>query len=157
MEGDVSGLNNKQEMFAQSVVKNGGDKVQAYKDAGYSLNLNPNAMGVQADKLFNHPKISLRVSELQIEADKVARESFNISVEWRLRRLKDICDAGITTYKDVNCVDRYENLAASNTAIKTMNEMLGVNDSDEDSAGEPIQINFTVNPSVKEVKVIKGG
>lgn len=142
-------LQPKQEAFAQAVVKNGGDKVQAYKDAKYSGNLNPNAMGVQADKLFNHPKISLRISELQKEADKVAKKAFSISVEWRLKALKGIHDAGISQYEDGNGVKRYENLAASNAAVKTMNEMLGVNDGDEENKALPI----TVTIGVKDCSV----
>jgi phage terminase small subunit len=149
-------LQPKQELFAQEVVKNGGDKVAAYKAAGYSPNLNPNAMGVQGDKLFNNPKIALRVSELQKEADKVAKEVFSISVEWRLKALKDIHDAGVTQYKDGNDVKRYENLAASNSAIKTMNEMLGVTEEkDGGNTGEAISINFMVNPAVRDVKVVR--
>lgn len=149
-------LNPRQEAFAQAVVKNGGDKVKAREEAGYSMAMSKAAQGVDADKLFNHAKISLRIAELQVMADKVAKESFNISVEWRLKRLKDISDAGMTKYKDGNEQLRYENLAASNAAVKTMNEMLGVNDGEEDLTGEPMQINFTVNPAVREVKVVKG-
>ncbi len=133
-----------QEAFAVAVVKNGGDKVSAYKEAGYSTNLNPNAMGAQADKFFNHPKISIRIAELKAEADKVAKEAFNISIEWRLRRLKEISDAGVSKYEDGNGVSRYENLAASNAAVKTMNEMLGVNNGTDESKALPIQVTIGV-------------
>lgn len=150
-------LQPKQELFAQEVVKNGGDKVKARELAGYSMKMSRVAQGVDADKLFNHAKISLRIAELQLEADKVAKESFKISVEWRLKRLKEASDAGMTKYKDSNEQDRYENLSASIAAVKTMNEMLGVNDGDEELTGQPMQINFTVNPAVREVKVVKGG
>lgn len=149
-------LQPRQELFAQEVVKNGGDKVKARESAGYSMAMSRPAQGVDADKLFNHAKISLRIAELQLEADKVAKESFKISVEWRLRALKDIHDAGITQYKDGNDVKRYENLAASNSAIKIMNEMLGVNEDDKGgNTGDEISINFTVNPAVRDVKVVK--
>ena len=106
-------LQPKQELFAQEVVKNGGDKVKARADAGYSVKMSNPSQGKDADDLYNHPKIAPRIAELQLEADKVAKESFSISVEWRLKALKNIHDAGVTRYKDGNDVSRYENLAAS--------------------------------------------
>lgn len=124
-----SKLQPKQELFAVKVVENGGDKVKARKDSGYSTAMSKASQGVDADKLFNHAKISLRIAELQLEADKVAKESFSISVEWRLRRLKEISDAGVSQYKDAQENMRYENLAASKGAIETINNMLGVKES----------------------------
>lgn len=125
----VSKLQPKQEMFAVNVVKNGGDKVKARKDAGYSTAMTKASQGIDADKLFNHARISLRIAELQVVADKVAKESFSISVEWRLKRLKEISDAGVSQYKDAQENMRYENLAASKGAIETINNMLGVKES----------------------------
>lgn len=122
-------LNARQEAFAKEVVRNGGDKVAAYKEAGYSQKLSVAAMHVEADKLYNHPKISLRVSELQKVADKIAEEKFSISVEQRLKWLDDIRKAGMDTFSDQAGNTRRENLNASNTAIKTMNEMLGTDES----------------------------
>ena len=132
-------LQPKQELFAVNVVKNGGDKVKARKDAGYSTAMSKASQGVDADKLFNHAKISLRIKELQAIADKVAKESFSISVEWRLRRLKEISDAGVSQYSDAVGNSRYENLAASKGAIETMNTMLGVKESNNTEL-KPINI-----------------
>ena len=66
-----SNLTSKEERYAKAYVKNSGDKVQAYKDAGYSLKLNSAQMSTQADKLYNKPKINLRIKrELQKMSDK---------------------------------------------------------------------------------------
>lgn len=120
-------LNEKQEKFACRVVENGGDKVEAYKYAGYSLNLNPNAMGVQADKLYNHPKIHLRIKELQSIADEVAKKEFTITIEQRLKWLNEVANAGLGKIFDQAGNERRDNLTATVSAIKTMNEMLGDN------------------------------
>jgi len=140
-------LNKMQEAFAVAVVQNGGDKVAAYKEAGYSLGLNPNAMSVQADKLYNHPKISLRIKELQEAAKTVAEEKFGISVEQRLEWLEQVVQAGLGVYEDSNGNERKENLPAVTSAIKTMNEMLG--------PAQDVNVNLTVSESLADR--LKGG
>jgi hypothetical protein len=134
-------LNARQEAFAKEVVRNGGDKVKARAAAGYSTAMSMPAQGVDADKLYNHAKISLRIAELQKEADKIAKEKFSISIEQRLRWLLEIKEAGMSSYSDQLGNERRENLNAANAAIKTMNEILGT---DEQGDG------------VKPVKVIIG-
>lgn len=147
-------LNARQEAFAVNVVKNGGDKVKARADAGYSIKMSRVSQGVDADKLYNHAKISLRIAELQKEADKVAKESFNISIEQRLEWLKAVAVAGLASYEDQLGNKRKENLTATTGAIKIMNEMLGIGG--DDSVGESISINFNVAEPVGKVKVTRG-
>tara|TARA_R110000782_G_scaffold244363_2_gene331148 strand:- start:679 stop:1110 length:432 start_codon:yes stop_codon:yes gene_type:complete len=134
-------LNHRQEAFAKEVVINGGDKVKARLAAGYSAGMNSASQGVDADKLYNHPKISIRIAQLQKEAIKIAKEKFSISIEQRLRWLSEIRSAGMSSYSDQLGNERRENLNASNAAIKTMNDILGVDDSGD---------------GVKPVKVIIG-
>lgn len=134
-------LTAKEELFAQAYIERTGDKVQAYKDAGYSLKLNSAAMAVQADKLYNKPKINLRIQELQKKADKIANKVFSISVKQRLEWLKEITEAGLDTFLDAQGNPRRENLTAARSAIDTMNTMLGVSESGD---------------KVKPVKVVVG-
>jgi phage terminase small subunit len=87
----VAKLNDKQEAFAVAVVNNGGDKVDAFKQSGWSWeSYSVAALSVQADKQFNHPKINLRIAELQAIKDKIAKDEFNIDSQYVLRRLKEI-------------------------------------------------------------------
>ncbi len=83
-------LNPKQEKFAQEVVLNGGDKVKARAAAGYSTKMSYPSQGVDADKLYNHAKISLRIAEFQETQDNIAEKEFKIDSEFVLRRLKEI-------------------------------------------------------------------
>lgn len=83
-------LNPKQEKFAQEVVLNGGDKLKARVDAGYSTKMTKASQGIDADKLFNHARISLRIAELQEKQDIIAEKEFQIDSEFVLRRLKEI-------------------------------------------------------------------
>tara|TARA_R110000787_G_scaffold286299_1_gene404024 strand:+ start:55 stop:489 length:435 start_codon:yes stop_codon:yes gene_type:complete len=121
-------LNAKQEAFAKAVVLNGGDKVKARAKAGYSVAMSNASQGVDADKLYNHAKISLRITILQKEADLIAKKMFSISVEQRLKWLKDITEAGLDTYNDAQGNKRREGLGAARSAIETMNTILGTND-----------------------------
>jgi len=88
-------LNARQEAFAQEVVRNGGDKVAARKAAGYSTKMTSAAQSVDADKLFNHAKISLRIAELQAVKMEVAEKEFRIDAGYVLRRFKEIDDLDI--------------------------------------------------------------
>jgi phage terminase small subunit len=88
-------LTAKQEKFAKEVVLNGGDKVSAYKAAGYSTNGNNATVHKQADKLYNNPQINPRIAELQEAKDSVAEKQFNIDAGYVLRRLKEIDELDI--------------------------------------------------------------
>lgn len=88
-------LNPRQEAFAQEVVRNGGDKVAARLAAGYSSTMSKPAQSVEADRLFNHPKISLRIAELQNVKNEVAEKQFKIDASYVLRRFKEIDDLDI--------------------------------------------------------------
>lgn len=86
MSKDKFKLNAKQEKYAQEVVLNGGDKVAAYKESGWQWkNFTSNTLSVESDKKYNHPKISLRIQELQNIKNKVAKEEFKIDAAWVLK------------------------------------------------------------------------
>ncbi len=89
-------LNNKQERFARKVVLNGGDKVAAFKCAGWKWKgFTKAALGVESDKKYNHPRISLRIAELQATQDKLAEKQFKVDSGFVIRRLKEIDDLDI--------------------------------------------------------------
>ena len=148
----VKPLTEKEESFAQAFMFHKEQLIEAYRHSKYSQNLNAAQMSVQANKLFKKPSINLRITELQQKASKIADEKFTISVEWRLRALKDVYEAGMGTYRDAQENERKENLSAAKGAIETMNTMLGVTD-DGDDKGEPLTIQFNVSPAVGNVKV----
>ena len=144
----------KEESFAQAFIKKDGELIEAYRSSLYSQNLTPEQMSVQANKLFNRPRISLRIAELQKEVDKIASEVFNITVKQRLEWLKEITEAGLATYNDQQGNSRRESLTAARGAIETMNTMLGVGDNDQNA--ESLNISFTVNNPVGDIKITKG-
>lgn len=148
-------LQPKQKAFATNVVQNGGDKVKARTDAGYSTKMSIGHQRIDADKLFNHANISLMIADLQKEADKIAKAKFTISIERRLEWLNEVALAGLETYSDQQGNQRRENLSATSGAIKVMNEMLGVGGDDNDT-GESISINFNISEPVGKVKVTRG-
>lgn len=84
-------LTAKEELFAKSVVLNSGDKVQALKDAGYAWKkYSKNALSVQADKIYNRPKVNLRIQELQKIKTEVASKEFKIDAAWVLKQAKKV-------------------------------------------------------------------
>ena len=134
-------LTPKETLYAELVVSNGGDKVKAYEGAGYSMKMSMAAIAVQADKIYNKPKVNLKITTLQSIADKVAEEAFEITIEQRLRWLKDVADAGLRIQaisKGEDVVEQCENLPAVTGAIKVMNEMLGTDPKAEDA--KPVKV-----------------
>ena len=146
-------LTQKQEAYAKAVVLNGGDKVAAYKAAGYSQSMSSNAISVQSDKLFNKPKINLRIEQLKDKSD----EKFTITVTKRLKWLEQIVDAGLHEYKDANKIKRRENLSAAKGAITVINDMLGTNEGEGEGeeSSATIGISFSVKEAVAEVEITK--
>ena len=146
-------LTSKEESFAQAYIFNEGELIEAYRASKYSQKLSAASMSVEANRLFKVPKISLRITELQKEADKIAKESFTITVKQRLEWLKEIAEAGLDTFVDNTGNKRREGLGAARSAIETMNTMLGVNDESSEGA-QPLNITFSVNQPVNDIKIV---
>lgn len=142
----------KEESFAKAYILSQEEPIEAYRKSEYSQNLTPEQMSVQANKLLKKPRIRLRIDELMAEADRIAKESFTITVKQRLEWLKEITEAGLGTFKDNAGNRRRESLTAARSAIETMNTMLGVSDDDSENA-KPLTISFQVSAPVKEIKV----
>lgn len=134
-------LTAKEELFSQAFIARTGDKVQAYKDAGYSVNMSNASMAVQADKLYNKPKINLRIKELQKTASAIANERFTVSIEQRVKWLNEVAIAGLELLEDATGASKRQNLASTCKAIEVLNSMLGIDE---------------VSDKVKPVKVFVG-
>lgn len=91
----MKALTDKQELYAQEVVRNGGQKVKAREFAGYSMRMSKAAQGVDADDIFNNPTVSLRIAELQAIKDGIAEKAFKIDASYVLRRFKEIDELDI--------------------------------------------------------------
>ncbi len=132
-------LSAKQEAFCQAIAKYGRkEKVKSYKEAGYSLNMSEAAIQVEADKMYNNPKLSLRIDELCQKVAKVAEKKFTVSVEQRLKWLQDIAEFGMEEIVDAQGVTKRQNLQASRSAIETLNTMLGT--SEDSGKTKPVKV-----------------
>src|SRR5574344_2379105 len=138
-------LNQKEEIFAQEFVLNGGNATEAWRKASPNSKAKVDVQYSKASTMLTKPEVKVRVEELKGKARGKAEERFCITVEQRLKWLKDITEAGLDTYIDQNQNKRRENLAAARAAIATMNDMLGVADSDDDTKAQPLEIKFTVS------------
>ena len=124
-------LTDKEELFCRTYYENGGNATAAYLVMVPNSKAKPASINEMASRMLADVKISSRIDELKAQASVVASVKFNITVEQRLRWLKEIVEAGIATYVDGTGSKRRENLAAARAAIQTMNEMLGVTDGDK--------------------------
>ena len=124
-------LTDKEEIFCQAYHENGGNATAAYLVMVPNSKAKPASINEMASRMLADVKISSRIAELKAQAAVVASAKFNITVEQRLRWLKDITEAGLAEYLDQLGNKRRENLAAARAAIQTMNEMLGVSESDK--------------------------
>lgn len=150
-------LTAKQEGFAQKYVET-GSATDAYRFAYDCKSMGAPTIHVEACKLVDHPKISIRIAELKKIASEVAEERFTVSIEQRLRWLDEIVKAGLEKQiiqKGESMVEQRENLSASNKAIEILNAMLGTGE-DESEKGEEIAITFNVSQPVRDVKVTHG-
>lgn len=124
-------LTDKEELFCRAYYENGGNATAAYLVMVPNSKAKPASINEMASRMLADVKISSRIDELKAQASVVASVKFNITVEQRLRWLKEIVEAGVATYVDGTGSKRRENLAAARAAIQTMNEMLGVTDGDK--------------------------
>ena len=124
-------ITDKEEIFCQAYYENGGNATAAYLVMVPNSRAKPESINEMASRMLANVKVSSRIAELKAQASVVAAAKFNITVEQRLKWLKDITEAGLSVYIDSAGNNRRENLAAARAAIQTMNEMLGVSESDK--------------------------
>ena len=124
-------LTDKEELFCRTYYENGGNATAAYLVMVPNSKAKPESINEMASRMLANVKVSSRIAELKAQAAVVASAKFNITVEQRLRWLKDITEAGLAVYIDSAGNNRRENLAAARAAIQTMNEMLGVTEGDK--------------------------
>ena len=141
-------LTDKEEIFCQAYYENGGNATAAYLVMVPNSKAKPESINEMASRMLANVKVSSRIAELKAQAAVVASAKFNITVEQRLRWLKDITEAGLAEYLDHLGNKRRENLAAARAAIQTMNEMLGVSESDKKE-----RRSFNVTLSVQDASV----
>ena len=138
-------LTDKEEIFCQAYYENGGNATAAYLVMVPNSKAKPTSINEMASRMLADVNISSRIAELKAQAAVVASAKFNITVEQRLKWLKDITEAGLAVYIDNAGNNRRENLAAARAAIQTMNEMLGVSEGDKKE-----RRSFNVTLSVKD-------
>ena len=124
--GEMAKLTGKENAACECFVLHKGDKVKAYTEAGYSTRMSKAAIAVQADKLFNKPKITLKIEELQ----KIALTVYVKTKEDKLKILDDIIDACKAPDAEKGVI----NATAAIQAIKEHNIMQGDNAPTEISA-----------------------
>ena len=93
-------LTDKEELFCRAYYENGGNATAAYLVMVPNSKAKPASINEMASRMLADVKISSRIAELKAQAAVVASVKFNITVEQRLRWLKDIVEAGIATYVD---------------------------------------------------------
>lgn len=133
-------LTSKQEAFALKYAETKNASA-SYRHAYDVEKMKSETIHREAHQVLQNHKVSARVDELLTIQKKAAEKKFTISVEQRLKWLKEIVDAGLEEIPDQTGMARRQNLAATNQAITTLNAMLGV---DEDGG------------KVKPVKVMVG-
>lgn len=80
----MAGLTLKQEAFCQAYIET-GNASEAYRKAYAADRMKPETIHVQANKLQNNPKITLRITELQGEH----RQRHNLTVDDLLAELEE--------------------------------------------------------------------
>ena len=127
------------ELFAQEYAIS-DDPNKAYLAAKPNTKASTQSIYSLSCRMAKLPEVVKRVSELKSQIKIKAESKFSITVEQRLKWLKDITEAGLDTYIDQNQNKRRENLAAARAAIATMNDMLGVSEGDERQSHQGLTI-----------------
>ena len=95
-------LNQKEEVFAQEFVLNGGNATEAWRKANPNSKAKVDVQYSKASTMLAKEKVKERIEVLKGKARRKAEERFCITVEQRLKWLKDITEAGLDTYIDQN-------------------------------------------------------
>ena len=82
-------LTDKQERFARCIALEGMTQTDAYRECYNVENMSDNAIYVDACRLAQNPKISLRINELRMEMAKPSIMSAQERLEWLTTVIKD--------------------------------------------------------------------
>lgn len=119
-------LTPKQERFIQNIVS-GMSQREAYKDAYNAENMKDETIDVQASKLFNNNKVSIRYKELMEELKDNAIMTATERMIWLTEVVKGIQTEkeAVFTDGDVVIKDVEANLSTKIKALDTLNKMSG--------------------------------
>ena len=131
MKEQLPKLTPKQDAFVKAYIANGGNGTQAAIEAGYK----PNSARVVAAENLTKPDIKAYIDAHKRENHK----AYTITVEQRLKWLEEVAKAGLGEYYDAQGNTRKENLAAVKGAVEVMNNMLGI-----DGSQQATPINVTI-------------
>ena len=129
--------------FIREYHLNGNTGAQAAIKAGYSKN----SARQRAVDLLSIRYIKEEIEKLQ----NAAKEEYTISLERRIKWLEKAVECGFRDCADAQGNIRAENLQASISGVKELNLMLGTTQDDQEA--QSLNINFSVNDAVGEVKV----
>ena len=152
---EVETLTSREEAFCQEYVLNNGNATAAWRKAHPDSKAKPETQHSRASEMLSQGKVRVRISELQEQARVKATEAFTITVEQRLRWLKEITEAGLGDYIDQNGNKRRENLAAARAAVATMNDMLGVADGGKQTESQGVTIVIKRDDGARKVDVVE--
>lgn len=82
-------LTDKQERFAQCIALEGMNQTEAYKECYEANNMSDNAIYVEACRVAQNSKVSLRIDELRREMAKDSIMSAQERLEWLSRLIKN--------------------------------------------------------------------
>lgn len=129
--GKEMGLTDKQEKFAQAIAK-GFNQSDAYREAYTAENMSNEAIGVEACRVMNNPKVSLRVKELKERALK----RFDITIDDLIHELEEARELAKLSSQP----------SAMVSATMGKGKMLGLITDKKEVTGN---VNVTMMPSVK--------
>lgn len=152
---ELEALTPKEEVFCQEYVLNNSNATAAWRKAHPDSKAKPETQHSRASEMLSQGKVKVRISELQEQARAKATEAFTITVEQRLRWLKEITEAGLGDYIDQNGNKRRENLAAARAAVATMNDMLGVADGGKQTESQGVTIVIKRDDGARKVDVVE--
>lgn len=126
-------LTAKQEKFCQCIA-DGMNQTESYKSAYSSKNMSEKAIWVEAGRIAENPKVSLRISELK---DKIAEKQL-WTREDSVKVLKTIANGKGFTLKESDKI----------AAVKELNAMHGFN--------SPTKLEVSTNPLVLVLETDEG-
>ena len=152
---EVETLTSREEAFCQEYVLNNGNATAAWRKAHPDSKAKPETQHSRASEMLSQGKVRVRISELQEQVRVKATEAFTITVEQRLRWLKEITEAGLGDYIDQNGNKRRENLAAARAAVATINDMLGVADGGKQTESQGVTIVIKRDDGARKVDLVE--
>ena len=142
-------LTQKQESFCLNILQ-GMSQIDAYKKAGYSMNMSPAVLNVKASQLRANGNVSVRIDELR----KEVKDPTIADVQERQRILTEIARGNLIDYQEVGADGGYLSIGKESPNTRAISEITSRTEYDSKGSGAAVVTKVKLHSPTQAIDIL---